>query len=72
LTDTPKQKSSGKGRNELIRYLHYLLSTGKYRTFGYWKESGEPNPFLKDVPRLDHATRSEIAYLIQTRKKTQH
>jgi len=65
-------KNSGDGmRNELRRYFHYLLSTGQYRTFDYWKSSGEPNPFLKKNQQRDHTTRSEIAHLIKTRNKSQ-
>jgi hypothetical protein len=68
LTNPPKQKARESARNNLIRYLHYLLSTGQYRTFRYWKRSGEPNPFLKDKKQLEHTTRSEIDYLIKTRR----
>jgi hypothetical protein len=71
LTDRPVQNSGDGMPNELRRYFHYLLSTGKYRTFDYWKRSGEPNPFIKKNQQRGQTTRSEIAYLIKTRIKSQ-
>ena len=72
MTYPPTQKDYGRQQNEFVRYFHYLLSTGQYRTFRYWKRSGEPNPFLKDKQQLEQTTQSEIVHLIKTRNKSQN
>lgn len=51
------QQKSGAARVGL--YLHYLVSTCSFRTYGSWTRAGMPNPFLGRRRRRE-VTREEV------------
>lgn len=44
---------------DAYRYLYFVMSTLKFLSYAEWKAEGEPNPFLRDRPRLKTRTNQQ-------------
>lgn len=58
----------GMDRQTTLKYLYYLLSTGKYKSRARWRAMGEPNPFAPRDYRADMTSRSELVNLFYSDK----
>ena len=50
----------------LYRYLYFLVSGVRFRTYGAWKKDGEPNPFIRPCYGERMTSRSEIMSLFRS------
>ena len=47
-------------RSRLFRYVFYLISSVRYKTFHSWSKDGEPNPFVAKTYRKTQTERVEF------------
>ena len=48
-------------RSSLFRYLHFLISGVRYKSYAAWKAEGEPNPFVS--PTYRHKGTRQVDFL---------
>ena len=45
-------------RSKLFRYVHFLITSVRYKSYASWKKDGEPNPFV--VPNYHRPVSRQI------------
>ena len=53
-------KDSLAKRSGPFRYLHFLVSGVRYKSYAAWKADGEPNPFVTPTYRHKSVVKSEF------------
>ncbi len=48
-------------RSSFFRYLHFIVSSVRYKSFAAWKADGEPNPFV--TPTYRHKGTHQVEFL---------
>jgi len=54
-------------KSPLYRYLYFILSSLKLRSYSAWKSEGEPNPFASLCHGMSRTTRPEVLSLFVSR-----
>lgn len=52
-------------RSATFRYLHYVLTTFRLRSFASWRSEGEPNPFVRKTYRRVYTERVEFTDIFE-------
>ena len=48
------------------RYVYFILSGLRFKSFSAWKKDGEPNPFVRPSYRVRSTSRAEIEDLFSS------
>lgn len=54
-------------KSSFYRYLYFLVSGLRFRSFAAWKQEGEPNPFVRPCYDARITSRSELVSLFRSR-----
>jgi len=56
-----KEHPESLGKNSYIfRYVYFMLSSFRFKSFAQWKAEGEPNPFVAKKLKRRQTSRQEI------------
>lgn len=52
------------------RYLYFILSGLRFKSFSAWKKDGEPNPFVRPSYGVKSTSRAEIEEIFSSYRAT--
>ena len=52
-------------KSAVFRYLHFVITSFRLKSFRSWKEAGEPNPFVEKTYRTVRTERVEFVDIFE-------